>query len=365
MKLTLLAGVLASGCAITKVDPPPAPPAFEPAATSARPPAPPATQPQSPAKAEPRGSGDGAPGASTRPAEAPGTPAVSADAGRAPEATPAERAARAPKVEAPPLGWIAGKPLEPEELLLEWGDLASRELWMVLDKMVAARLALCEVERLGIRLAPEAVEQRFAAERAKLEKEVARGGKQADLEQFIERELGFEPARYLDRVRRATIRQMLAERAVRAASLAGESVALRLIVVANAEEKSKVEAALAAGRDFADVARELSVDDSKKNGGLVPFVVRDPRSPLAQLAFQTAVGETAGPLPISDHQFWIRVQERRAALDGDWAAIEGAVEASLAATPVENAEFVHWRLTMEGRYPIDLGPLWSLIGAAR
>ena len=50
---------------------------------------------------------------------------------------------------------------------------------------------------------------------------------------------------------------------------------------------------------------------------------------------------------------------------------ERLMEATLSCTacarqyPVADSEFVHWKLTMEGRYPIDLGPLWSLIGAAR
>jgi hypothetical protein len=362
-----LAGVLAAGCAATKVDPPPTPPSYRPAAAHPAAPASesvqektaPAAEPRLEPKTEPVSASGATAAAQSKTPDAPDARAQSSETAQAP-ATP-ERAGP----ERPALGWIAGKPLEAEELLLEWGDLATREMWMVLDKLVAARLAMCEAERLGIRLAPEAVEQRFAAERAKLEKEVAKSGKQGDVEQFIERELGFEPARYLERVRRATVRQMLAERAVRAASLASESVALRLIVVSNDDQKEKVVAALAGGRPFADVARELSVDDSKKNGGLVPFVVRDPRSPLAQLAFQTPVGEVAGPMPISDHQFWIRVEERRAPTEGNWSAIEGQVEASLAAAPVDNAEFVHWRLTMEGRYPIDLGPLWSLIGAAK
>jgi hypothetical protein len=360
MKVTLPGALvaLAAGCGATKVAPPPSPPTYQPATTRSAAPAAERTEPV--AVAEPEDAGTPA----DRALEAPAPAAPSPDPSNAPAAQ--ERAA--PKKEDPPLGWIAGKPLEAEELLLEWGDMASRELWIVLEKLVAARLAQCEADRLGIRLVPEAVEQRFAAERAKLEKEVARGGKggkEIDLDAFIARELGFEPARYLERVRRATIRQMLAERAVRAASLASENVSLRLIVVANDEQRGQVEAALAAGRDFAEVARELSVDDSRKNGGLVPYVVSDPRSPLAQLAFQTPPGEVAGPLPISNHQFWIRVEERREALAGDWSAIGAPVEASLAATPVENAEFAHWRMTLEGRYPIDLGPLWSLLGAAR
>lgn len=266
------------------------------------------------------------------------------------------------------LGWVAGQPLRAEELLVEWGDVASRELFLVLDKLVATRLALAEASRLAIKLAPEEVEQRYALERERLAGEVAKKqqqtGKKRTLEEFIARDLGFDPKAYLERLRRSMIRQMLAERAVRAASLAGETVALRLIVVANAEQLAKVQEALAAKRDFAAVATELSVDDSRARGGLVPFVMADERSPLARLAFQTKVGEVAGPLPVGDHQFLIRVEERRAALEGDWSVIGERILASLQAHPVEDAEFLHWKLAMEDRYPIDMRPMMDLIGAA-
>jgi hypothetical protein len=361
-----LAGALAAACGVTRVAAPPAPPAFR--AEVARPAAEAPASSGAAATARTDAPADPAPPAPLDAEQAPAAsspPPGRADARPAAQEAPAAKPARPPRPESAPLGWIAGQPLSAEDLLLEWGDVASRDLWMVIDKIVAARLALSEAGRLGIRLAPEAVEQRFAAERAKLEKEVARGGNERGVEEFIENELGFEPERYLERVRRATIRQMLAERAVRAASLASDSVALRLIVVAGDDEKERVAEALSAGRDFDAVAREHSVDDSKKDGGLVPFVVQEERSPLARLAFQTPVGEVAGPLPIADHQFWIRIEERRAPLEGDWTEIAAPVEASLARHPVSDAEFVHWKLAMEGRYPIDLGPLWSLIGAAR
>lgn len=352
-----LAALLAPACGRRAA--PPRPPAFEPGTaargTAGEPrPAPAVTLP---AMALPAVT-DSAPLAA--PGPPPATPVEAVD-----DASPPS-AAKPPAREDPPLGWIAGQPLEAEELLLEWGDVSSREFFLVLDKLVASRLALAEAGRLGIRLDPERVEQRYTAERERLASRVeARGGKDRTLDEFIERELGFEPARYLERVRRATIRQMLAERAVRAASLASDSVALRLIVVADAAGLETVRSALAAGRDFGEVARECSVDDSKENGGLVPFVVAQERSPLARLAFQTPVGESAGPLPIGDHHFWIRVETRRTPLEGDWRGIESAVEASLVSDPVADAEFVHWKLQMEGRYPIDLGPLWSLIGAAK
>ncbi|HEX6883986.1 MAG TPA: peptidylprolyl isomerase [Planctomycetota bacterium] len=355
----LLALVLCA-CGAGRVARPPEPPAFDPARRAGSAPATPSeattAAPPAPAAAAPEPAPTASAPAPTQATPAPETPAKS---------EPPPKPEPPSKPEPTPLGWIAGQPLEAEELLLEWGDASSRELWLVIDKLVAARLALAEAERLGIRLAPEAVEQRYAAERGKLEKEIARGGKERPLEEFIEQRLGFEPHRYLERVRRATIRQMLAERAVRVASFSGESAALRLIVVKEPAEVEAVGAALAAGTDFAQVAREHSVDDSKEDGGLVPFLVPEERSPLARLAFQTPPGEVAGPLPVGEHQFWIRVEERRPPLEGDWAAIGERIERSLEEHPVGDAEFVHWKLTMERRYPIDLGPLWSLIGAAR
>jgi len=345
--------LIAFACGATKVSaPPPMPDGVAPTTSVPAPvPASTASQPAAPVAA---------PTASAEPPQgSSGTPPP-------PAAKPAETPA--PERDGAVLGWVAGEPLEAGELLVEWGDASSRELFLVLDKLVATRLALAEATRLGIRLAPESVEERFAKERERLAAEVVKKqqktGKTRTLEEFISRELGFDPARYLERLRRSTIRQMLAERAVRTASLANETVSLRLIVVANDDQLKKVKDALTAGRDFGAVATELSVDDSRTAGGLVPFVSADERSPLARLAFQTPSGEVAGPLPIGDHQFLIKIEERRAPLAGDWNVVESAVMASLQANPVSDAEFLHWKITMEDRYPIDMRPLMELIGAA-
>jgi hypothetical protein len=281
------------------------------------------------------------------------------------EPQPETRPAPAPAGAERPIGWVAGQPIPAEELLLEWGDVASRELFLIVDKLVSVRLTLAEAARLGVRLAPEAVELRFQEDRKELERGLERSGKKRTLEEYIRKDLGFEPERYLERVRRATIRQMLAERVVRLNSLGSESLALRLIVVPDEARMAEVQAALGAGRDFAEVAREFSVDDSKARGGLVPFVVAQERSPLARIAFQTPVGETAGPVESADHLFLLRVEERRTPLEGDWRALEETIEASLRDYPVTESEFLNWKLAMEGRYPIDLEPLRELVGAER
>ena len=343
-----------SGCAVGRVAPPPRPPGISAAETNA----PRTAEEVNSAQPVPVTEIAVEPAPASESAQAPQTASV-------PQAAPASEAAPPPRPAHQPLGWIAGEPLEPEELLVEWGDAASRELWLVINKLVSARLALAEAGRLGIRLAPEAVEERYASERAKLLKQIEKEAKGRSLEEFIQSELGFEPSRYLERVRKGTIRQMIAERAVRANSLASDSVTLRLIVAANEEGAEKVRAALASGRAFADVASELSVDDSRRNGGLVPYLVKEERSPLARLAFETPVGEVAGPVPIADHQFWIRVEERHTPLEGDWSVVQAPVEDSLKRFPIDDPEFAYWKMIMERRYPIDLGPLGSLIGATR
>ena len=358
-----LAGVLAAlaaACASAKaVQPAPQPPRPAPAleGLGARPPAPPAAEPNAataPVTTAPAGT---TPDSSTPAQDAGQAPTVPAEA-------PATLPAPAPS-EPAPLGWVAGTPVTAEDLLVEWSDVSSKEVWLLLDRLVATRLALAESSRLGIRLEPEEVEQETGETRTKLAQEVAKKWPDLTLEQYITRELGFDPERYLDRVRRATIRQMLAERAVRANSLQSATVAVRLIVVPDQTEMEKIQAALQGGADFATLAREHSVDDTASAGGLVPFVVEQEHSPLARLAFQTPPGELGGPLPTADHVFLIRVEEKRTPLEGDWGEIRAAVEASLAEHPVQDSEFLHWKLAMEERYPIDMRRLIDLLGAKK
>ena len=69
----------------------------------------------------------------------------------------------------------------------------------------------------------------------------------------------------------------------------------------------------------------------------------------------------AGPLPTSGRYVILRVEEKRAPQEGPWSTIRGAIEASLVAQPVKDSEFVHWKLAMERRYPIDLEALEKVL----
>jgi len=247
--------------------------------------------------------------------------------------------------------------------LLEWHQIAGREVTLVIEKVVTTRLAIAEAQRLGMRLAPEAVEVRVGIERGRLKENVDARGLGISVDEYLRSELGVDPERYYARMRAATIRQMLAERVVRAWTLSNENVALRLIVTDDPDGMREVQELLAGGADFGEVAREHSVDDTAPLGGYVPYLVRQEHSPLARLAFATPVGELGGPVSMADHVFLIRVEERRGQLAGDWNSIEPAVEASLEAFGLSDAEFVHWKIAMEARYPIDLQRLEEILGS--
>jgi hypothetical protein len=125
----------------------------------------------------------------------------------------------------------------------------------------------------------------------------------------------------------------------------------------------EVEEAAREGADFAALAREHSTDETATSGGLVPFVVREERSPLARIAFATPVGEIGGPVWVGGHGFLVRVESERSPWLGTGASLAEAVAASLAEHPVTDAEFIHWKVEMESVYPVDLEPLRRLLGA--
>jgi hypothetical protein len=271
---------------------------------------------------------------------------------REPAAPPADRVA----------GWVAGEPLAFEEILSEWHAISPRDVFYVVEKLVSGRLAVAEAGRLGIRLAPELVEAEVAAQTARFRADAAKTAPGQSIDDFIRKALDVEPARHWANIRDGVIRQMLAERAVRSFGYENENASVRLIVVATEDEAEALADELTAGADFAELAAAKSLDESGKGGGLVPFVVRQESSPLARVAFAAQPGEVVGPVAAAGHFFLVRVEERRKPIAGGWSELRPAVEDSLRAYPVLEAEFLHWKLEMERRYSIDLAPLFEALG---
>ena len=260
-----------------------------------------------------------------------------------------------------PLGMVAGIPLRAEDVLTEWYQVTPREVWLVVDKLVAMRLASAEAGRLGVSVAAAEVKERYDEEVRLLAADVARERPGMSVEQFVAEVLGQDPTHYGASLQRAAADQMLIERVVRAWVLANENLALRLIVVP-AGDMETIQGLLAKGEDFAEVARVHSVDDTAEFGGLVPYIVRQEQSPLTRVAFETPVGEVGGPLRAGEHELLFRVEARRDARPEEWDSLRGAVLESLAAHPVSDSEFMHWKLAMERTYPVDLRRLKAVLG---
>ncbi len=271
------------------------------------------------------------------------------------------------------IGRVAGQDLTAEDLLRAWHEGAPREPWLLAERLVSARLALLEAARLGVRVDPEVEAQALALERARARTELERSAGGRSPEDFLRVELGVLPAAWWAALERRTRERLTIERVVRAWTLAQPSRAVRLLAVeepgppdggaAEGEAVLQVRRRLAAGEDFVALVRELSVDDSRERDGLVAYLVDDPRSALARVAFLTRRGAVGGPVRVLGHALFLRVEEERAPLPGDWSAVGEAVEASLAEEPLRDAEFVPWQLAARRAHPVDLGPLDKLFGA--
>lgn len=288
-------------------------------------------------------------------------------------AAPERGAAAAPRTppalaDAPPeplaagvhVGRVAGSPLSATDLLVAWHESAPREPWLVVDRIVATRLALLEAARLGLRLDPPRIAAAVAQERARQTAELERAAGGAALDDFLRAELGLQPGAYWAALERRTLERLAIERVVRAWTLSAPTRAVRLLALPEGGDIEAVQRRLAAGEDFVALVRELSVDDSRAADGLVPFLVEDARSALARIALLTEVGSVGGPLRTAGREVLLRVEELRAPLAGSWAEVGAAVEASLAEHPLGDAEFVPWKLAMRRNHPVDLEPLEKL-----
>lgn len=262
------------------------------------------------------------------------------------------------------LGTIAGRPLDAADLLVELHGLLGADFLRVVDRLVATELARTEAGRLGVRVAPERLDAEAARVRDELLAAFAARRPGASYEELIVAELGLRPEVHAARLRDATLRQLTTERVVRATTLAATSSEVRLIVAGTRLEAEALRRRLEEGEDFAELANVASIDDSAEDGGRVPYLIDDERSPLSRAARLIEPGDVTGPFELGGHHVLLRLVDRREPLVGRWSEVAEAVEASLAADPVGESEFVHWQLAMESLYRVDLEPLADLLGLA-
>ncbi len=257
---------------------------------------------------------------------------------------------------------VDGEAVGVSELLALWWHRAPAEVRAHLAVILDHKLGLLEGKRLGIVLSPEAIDAAVIAVRSEMEAQLAENKPGTTLEEYVSGRLGLDPARYLAFVRERQIQSMMLERVVRAWILSQERARIRVIIVTEEDEAAQVKEALDAGRPFDEVAAELSRDESATRGGQMAPIVRGADSLLSRLAFTTPKGGVFGPVEERGGILWLQVEDFPAPLQGLWADIAPAVEASLAAEPLDEAEREQWWRFTAQRHEVDLGPFYSLVG---
>jgi hypothetical protein len=345
--LVLAAGLVASACAAPAPEPSrpnyepprPAPPVSSALEVPAAKPAEPRLQATSPAAGDAGATDPGA--ARTTPANGASSDGAGSDA---------------------VIAFVDGKPVWVSELLSLWLHRESREVYDYLQTVIDAHVAEADARSLGIVLDERAVEQALTRVKSQIEAKLQEQQPGITLATYATERLGLDPEHYVQGLRANQRRGMLLERVVRTWLLAQENAVVRVIIVVEEERAKQVEAALAAGRDFAEVARELSQDETARRGGELPPVIRTERLLLSRLAFATAEGAVTGPVEDSGRTLWVHVEEFRAPLEGPWLTIAPAIEQSLAERPVDDFEFLQWKSFSDLRHEKDHRPFFELAG---
>jgi peptidyl-prolyl cis-trans isomerase C len=278
--------------------------------------------------------------------------------------TPPSLPASASAVPLPPrntVATVAGQTVDAAELVAFWFQREPTGVRDMLEQLALSRLVVVEASRLGMVLDPEPVEASWRKAMAELEERVGREAPGKTLEDYIRGNLGREPAMFREQLRQEILLESLASRVVRAWVLSVQRAEARVIVTDSEESMAEVTAALAAGGDFEELAREHSLEESATEGGLLPPIVRS-ETVLSRLAFLTDLGEIGGPVAEQGRFLLIRVEGRPEPQLGLWDEVGPAVEASLVANPVKDPEYWQWKAAMGKRYEVDFRPLLDLVG---
>ena len=103
------------------------------------------------------------------------------------------------------------------------------------------------------------------------------------------------------------------------------------------------------------------MDRSAEEGGRTPPVIRGDTL-LGSTAFETGLGEVAGPFEQQGRWLLVQVVARHEGVGGVWREVREQVEGSLDDQAVEAAEFWQWKESMQSVHPVDITPLFRLAG---
>lgn len=289
---------------------------------------------------------------------APGEETVQAPPSPEPAASPAPAQDSTPVASL--VARVAGAEVSASDLILAWMQRDSMAVRRTMDELILDRIVVAEAARLGVYPSQDQVDAAVRRVRTSLEEEVRRAGS-TNVEEFLSQRMGLDPKRYLRAVDHSALTDLLAERCVRSYTLGEERCEVALILCADRESVDLVQAGLARGEAFGDLAKAHSQDPSSVDGGHVPAILRND-SALSRLAFHTEPGEVGGPLAQSGRWLFVQVIHRREPQKGPWSQMGPLVERTLGEDPISDPEYWQWKEAMLKLYEVDTSPLLELVG---
>ena len=262
------------------------------------------------------------------------------------------------------LATVGGKPIRASDLLQHWMTRESRQVWEYFYSLMDERYAELEAERMGITLDAAIVDAAVIDVRMVIEEKIEEAQPGVGFDRYIQSQYNMTPENYVAGIRRNQVRGLLLERVVRTWLLTQEHAELRVIIVTTEELGAKVQEALDAGRDFSEVASELSEDTTRESGGLMPPIVRSEQLLLSSIAFGNEVGGVTGPIEDNTRLIWVETTGFPKPLAGTWSVIEPVVTASLKERELNEYEFLQWKSFIEINYDVDARAFLTLIGEA-
>lgn len=253
---------------------------------------------------------------------------------------------------------VGGQDVALTDLVSKWIMRDPNGVRAILDDLIISRIVVLESATFGIELPSGTVEKEVGSRLRALESSAQKAGAPT-LEVYIQKRLGLNQQTFLRELEREAAVDLLAPRCIRAWLMGSDRREIRAITVKDQAGCDLVEARLARGEAFEDVAKELSTDRSAKDGGRMPPVVRGDQ-PLSRTAFAAQVGSVSGPIQDEKGFVFLLVESAPAGQTGPWDVIGKAVEGSLSAQGIEDPEFWQWKDAMFQRYDIDLTPFLEL-----
>lgn len=260
-------------------------------------------------------------------------------AGRASAAELLEPAARGDDV----VATVGGRELRKSDVYdrLVDGDPQTARLW--LDLVVLDAVVADFAERLGVVVDAEEVEElaRDAEAMLRTQVEVEFEGRRTFAD-YLGAEFGLDEAGYARLLRDDLLRSRYRGLVIRYLAQREERAEIRLIVHPDEAVLDDARARVEAGADFAALARQLSEDATRSEGGKLGPFDRGFRHPVAQVAFELEPGQVSELLSFEDRgttrRALVYCLARHPANDAPFAEVRARIAADLERRPITALE---------------------------